>query len=245
MATDRDDEIARRYRALAREEPPAALDDAILARSRRAVGSRPGGMGRWGPPLSIAAVLVLASGVVIRMQAEKPGIETAAPAREEAVRAPSAPSAPAASAPEPQPPAAQKVAPKASPEPPAREPKRARPRPEALQTIPAAAPPPPAPFTPPMQLNAIPPSAYGAKATADVAGAAPRAVAKEAPRLKSEMRDARAAPGTPEFALERIAELRGAGRDDEADRALEEFRRTYPDYRLSDAQLEKVRRRAP
>jgi len=91
MATDRDDEIARRYRALATEEPGAALDDAILAKSRRAVGARPGGVRRWGPPLSIAAVLMLASGVVIRMQAEKPGIEMAAPVREEAVAPPAAP----------------------------------------------------------------------------------------------------------------------------------------------------------
>ena len=70
MAIDRDEDVSRRYRAFAREEPSPTLDDAILAKSRRAVGARPGGLRRWGPPLSIASVLVLASGVVIRMQAE-------------------------------------------------------------------------------------------------------------------------------------------------------------------------------
>src|SRR4051812_17099861 len=79
MATDRDDDVARRYRAIAREEPPAPLDVAILAASRRAVGARPSGMRRWGPALSIAAVLMLASGLVLRMQAERPGLETSAP----------------------------------------------------------------------------------------------------------------------------------------------------------------------
>ena len=34
--TDHDDKLTRRYRELAREEPSAALDAAILAASRRA-----------------------------------------------------------------------------------------------------------------------------------------------------------------------------------------------------------------
>ena len=54
---------------------------------------------------------------------------------------------------------------------------------------------------------------------------------------------ARAATQTPERWLERIAELRSQGKDDDADRELAEFRRRYPDYRISDAMLDKVKRR--
>src|SRR6188768_926060 len=81
--TEPGDPVARRYRELAREEPGASLDDAILAASRRAAGARPGGKrtgaARWMGPVSIAAVLVLGIGVSLRMQLEKPGIETSMP----------------------------------------------------------------------------------------------------------------------------------------------------------------------
>src|SRR3954471_21660218 len=125
MATDRDDDVSRRYRALSREEPPAAIDAAVLAASRRAVGARPGSVKRWGPPLSIAAVLVLAIGVVLRMQSERPGVENAvpeaavskpAPAEMQALQAaytaeaaPSPPQAPAAKSFAPAPKAAKEL----------------------------------------------------------------------------------------------------------------------------------------
>jgi hypothetical protein len=88
--TDSDDTVARRYRELSREEPRAALDDAILAASRRAV-AKPSLSRRWAAPVSIAAVLVLAFGVTLEMQREVPGIESAVPERP----APSAPTPPA------------------------------------------------------------------------------------------------------------------------------------------------------
>jgi hypothetical protein len=47
----------------------------------------------------------------------------------------------------------------------------------------------------------------------------------------------------PEKWLERIAELRKEGKHDEADKALAEFRRAYPDYRISEAMLEKVEKK--
>ena len=78
--TDSDDTVARRYRELSREEPRAALDDAILAASRRAV-AKPSLSRRWAAPVSIAAVLVLAFGVTLEMQREAPGIESAVPER--------------------------------------------------------------------------------------------------------------------------------------------------------------------
>ena len=80
------DGISRRYRELAREEPSVALDSAILAKARgRTPGARPRfSMQRWAGPMSIAAVLVLGIGVSLRMQLERPGIETSTPAGESA-----------------------------------------------------------------------------------------------------------------------------------------------------------------
>jgi hypothetical protein len=47
---------------------------------------------------------------------------------------------------------------------------------------------------------------------------------------------------TPEKWLERIAELRGEGRHEEADKQLAEFRQRYPDYRIPPETLKKVER---
>jgi hypothetical protein len=44
-----------------------------------------------------------------------------------------------------------------------------------------------------------------------------------------------APPETPEQWLERIAKLRDAGKAREADESLAEFKRRYPDYRISEA----------
>ena len=48
---------------------------------------------------------------------------------------------------------------------------------------------------------------------------------------------------SPEQWLQGIADLRRQGRHEEADKALAEFRRAYPDYRISEAMLEKVEKR--
>ena len=65
----RDEELSRIYRQGAREESPVALDEAILAASRRAVRSRPRPAsgpfsGRWTVAVSLAAMLVLSVGLV-------------------------------------------------------------------------------------------------------------------------------------------------------------------------------------
>ncbi len=65
--------------------------------------------------------------------------------------------------------------------------------------------------------------------------AAPAAAEERAKQLGAEE--------SPERRLERIAELRRAGRDDEADRLLAEFRRRFPDYRIPEAVLKRVERR--
>jgi hypothetical protein len=83
---DGDDKLRRRYRELPSEEPPAALDAAIRDAAHRAVAPKRG-VQRWAVPVSLAAVLVLAVGVTLRMQQEQPGIETAPPVSEYSVPA--------------------------------------------------------------------------------------------------------------------------------------------------------------
>jgi hypothetical protein len=48
---------------------------------------------------------------------------------------------------------------------------------------------------------------------------------------------------SPEQMLERIAELRREGRDEEADRLLADFRKRYPGFRIPEEMLKRVERR--
>jgi hypothetical protein len=48
---------------------------------------------------------------------------------------------------------------------------------------------------------------------------------------------------TPEASLERIAELRKQGKHEEADKALAEFRKQHPDYRMSEEMRAKVEKK--
>ena len=293
--TDSDDKLLQRYRALSREEPPRALDDAILAASRRAVAARPALSRRWAAPVSIAAVLVLAFGVTLEMQREEPGIEYLAPKRTDPRAAPvESPKveAPAASVSERKfeapasregkapamelrravPPALRKATPskEAAPatqdaataaKPVERVPQAFAPSPPA-RPMPAA-PPAPAPV-PQMQAipvpetasmdrmrdaNVAPAPASGAPAAsgATAATAASRAKVMSAPAAKAERAEAErapsrafAAPSEPERELERIAKLREDGRNDEADKALDAFRRKYPDFRIVEPMWSRV-----
>jgi hypothetical protein len=160
MAEERDPQVSRRYRELGGEEPPPALDQAILAASRRSALSRR----RWYVPLAVAAAAVLAVGIALHVERERPA--TAVPA--EAPR----------DAREPQP--------------------RAEGRSKEERNEAREAP------------------------------AAPAVVPQTAPAARVMSDDA------PERLLERIAELRKQGRHEEADKALEDFRRRYPDYRIPD-----------
>jgi hypothetical protein len=288
--TDPDDKLRRYYRELAREEPGAVLDAAILAASRRAV-ARPSAARRWGPPVSIAAVLMLAVGVSLNMQREQPGVEYREPARPSPAPAATPPEAPAqlpvdraqslerrdatpALRSQPAAPGARKreekfalpsakskdEAPSASvavEEKPAAKkdtaladsaPERPAPRPYFAPEPPAAA----APASPPAASLAAP--AAPARATTNASVAAP--LAKEsaaapavAGRMKSEADSlaqgvrAQAPPLPPEQELERIARLRLEGRHADADKALEEFRRRHPDFRIPAAMWERIRPR--
>jgi hypothetical protein len=65
--------LTRAYREIAREEPPARLDAAILAQAKAAVAPRRGGKPRWLMPLSLAATVALAVGVALFMAREGAG----------------------------------------------------------------------------------------------------------------------------------------------------------------------------
>lgn len=73
----------------------------------------------------------------------------------------------------------------------------------------------------------------------------PPAELRQGPRVAAQRgaaADERAAL-MPEAELERIAKLREAGRNDEADKALAEFHRRFPQHRIPDAMWERVKPR--
>jgi hypothetical protein len=247
-----EEKISQRYRELGAEEPPRALDDAILAAARNVGRSRQ----RSYAPLATAAVLALAVAVTLHMQLEQPGIESPAPQA-------------------PPPPAVVKdTAPEAAKEIPKIERKAKQP---ASAAAPGPVSPEPKPFAtgksaasaparddqalaaagtasgelarqadqgslrketaereaPMLQAAPAPPAAKPAPAAP--AAAAPRAAARSLREQPVEL--------APDKELERIAELRRQERHEEADKALAEFRRRHPDYKISGAMLERLERR--
>lgn len=192
---DRDARVSAHYRALGRDEPPAALDAEILAAARRP-------RARWAVPVSVAAVVVLAVGVTLRLQLEERN------GAEEVALSPRVMQAPAA-APEAAPPPRRDAAP-APATPMARE--------GRAQEPPVGA----------RKREAL------AEASADRAQPAGRASASMAVGKITRT------PETPEQWLERIAQLREAGKGREADESLAAFRKRYPDYKLSDAMRARV-----
>lgn len=257
--------VSQRYRELATEEPPRALDDAILAAAREA--QRPWTR-RYAVPLGLAAVLVLSVTVTLRIQHEQPGIEAHTP-----VTVAKAPAPEEAGQAEPQ--LKLKTEAELKPQSPERRAKASI-RDEARQDEPR-------PFVQPMQEQmreqvaaaAAPSPAKPAPAPAapafasrseiqrgtesSVAGTAARqaeertsrdaAAAARTPQagpvqaLAKRAEVASASALTPEQELERIALLRREGKHDDADKALAEFRKRLPDYKIPAAMLEKVEKR--
>ena len=214
MAEEIDPKVSIRYRELGAEEPPRALDEAILAAARRPLAGERGPVRsparRLAGPLSLAAVVVLSVVVTLRMQHERPEVASPAPAP--------------ATAPLP---AAKETAPAALPD----EKPQSRPKAEQQPKPPARLE--PAPIQSPIRHSPIREKTQAPASrddTARDAGAAAQALSRPAAE-------------TPEKELERIAQLRREGRQEDADKALAEFRQRYPDYRIPDATLERVEKR--
>ena len=247
MAEERDAKISAAYRELGTEEPSRALDEAILGAARKSVQPW---TRRWAVPLSLAAVVVLSVVVTLRIQHEQPGIEQPAPVRkeEQVARQVAEPAKPAA-------------------EPVARAPQQKSMTRKEAQAFPsspqdqavaesrvAAAVPPPAPApaaAPAPRMEEAPALAKRADAASEVGAVAgsvaPPAPAAAAPAMRAMQRERiageRTVALTPEKELERIEELRKQGLHEEADRALAEFRKRHPDFKIPPAMLERVERR--
>ena len=231
MADERDPKLSQHYRSLEPLEPPAALDQKILAAARDAADSphaplvAPAGRHRWYYGLAAAAVLIFAVALTLHIERDRPDPEAGPPLRMDRElrgqikQAPKADTAPHA---EPE------RAPVFAPDPQASAPREAAPASRA-----------PAPS----------PRADEQRIRAEQSAATERATRSEAQAEKRAARDTAAgpaaapvaaAPENPDRWLERIAELRSRGRHAEADRELAAFRRAYPDYRLSEVMRERV-----
>ncbi len=240
MADEPEPKVTAAYRALGVEEPPRALDEAILAAAGRPARSW---SARWAVPLSLAAVVVLSVVVTLRIQHEQPELATA-------------PAAPAAAPPAPreaptqalQPQVEDQVKPTAKA---ARKPEARQAEPKHFAEAQSERAPAPAASAAVAQAPA-PPAASGELASrrdAETAAHAPRAAAALAKRAPAEAAPAaepsaaNLAAEAPERELERIARLRAEGRHAEADKALAEFRKRHPEYRIPEEMLKRVERR--
>ena len=218
-----DDAVRAAYRGLPREEPPPAVDAALLAAARQSVAVRPAH--RWRIPASLAAVLVLSVAVTLRVADEQPEIQAIPPPP--ATKPEPGVSAPVAG-PAPQPKAQR---PEASPP---REMARSEPPPPVKEeTVIAAAP----ALAPPPQADA---AAQSAGRLAQPDARAERRAPTTAKSRADASNLASAGPLSPEAWLERIIELRASARHKEADESYEEFRRRYPDYFVPAEKLQKI-----
>lgn len=239
VATPREHELSRLYRAAADEVPPAALDAAILKAARDAVTAPAAPLMPWWKrllvPAGVAATALFAVMLSLTMernssQGPEVAIPKAAPA---AATVPSPAAAPAASnarndragtvgnvGQSPASPAEKKMK-AAESQPPVRD--LAVP-----QVLPA---PPAAPASAEGRLAA--PAARAEQPAGGEAAALDRApAALAAPARESAAK--RAAPRAEVVWLEEVRQLRRQGRHEEAARRLAEFRAAYPDYVLPD-----------
>src|SRR5258706_2555547 len=250
MSEHEDDrEVERLYRQLPREEPPAAWDAKLRAEARRAVVSHraplvaPTGRRSWYFPVAAAAVIVLA--VAVTWQVEREQVDEGAPLPQSAPvpalrKEQKLPEQAPQKAPE-----ARQYAPLAKrAEKPAEEAKNQAPAEAARDQAPAA--------SVAGTLSQSREDALGERENRMRQERPGGAVAPSAapPARRELQRDAIQAQGRASFSdeppekwLERIAQLRQQGGHDEADKALAEFRKRYPDYRIPQATLEKVEKK--
>ena len=244
MAEPHDPQLSQHYRDLEPLEPPTELDRAILAAGQRGASPR---RRRWYYSLAAAAVLVFAVALTLQLERERPDTDSASPggaarltlsrelrgeikpAERPAESKPAKVAPPAADAGAPASSRQESRVASASAPAPATRARRAdaaAARSEAgnAQEAAPAAPPPEGPI----QLRR------------EMAIAPQAAPAAQEAQARARMAAPAAAPEPAEKWLERIAELRSRGRHAEADKALAEFRRAYPNYPLSDLMRERV-----
>ena len=247
---ERDAEISRRYRALDREEPPRALDEAIISAAHGAVETHPAPLvaptarRRWYVPLAAVAVIVLSVVVTLQMQREQSDGEFMP------LPPPSPPASPKEAAPAAPPASRDASVPRRAPGT-----MKAKERPMAPEPKPAgsavpqqpAAPVPQAPLEKPF--SAADESAGPAAAAVgrlapmpEERGASRQSIEADRPgRMAADALQKRAEQAeSPERWLDRIVALRREGRHKEADEAYAEFKRRYPEYRIPDAMRKHV-----
>jgi negative regulator of sigma E activity len=216
---DRDEDLSRRYRELAREEPPRHVDDAILAAARRATASRPAplvapsGRRRWYVPVAAAAIIVLAVAVTVHVERQQPDFEVAE----------------------------QQAAPVQTPvtEP---APNRDSSVPAELQKSQTSSSQPAAPAPKSAEPLAGLREAQRSDTAPSAAQARPEARAMRSER-GAEQKSIGLAAASPEQWLQGIVDLKRQGRDEEAEKQLGDFRKRYPDYRIPEAIAEKFEKR--
>jgi hypothetical protein len=243
----KDSEISALYRDGANAEPAPALDAAIRAAAREALGERPAAAPRpqpwwqrWRLPVGVFATLVLTFSLTLLVERERARDLEPAPAavpvppRVDERAASASPAAGEAQRQRAAPP--QKSAPAIRRDELPQEPRAAE---AAATTAPAAQP--PVPIAPPALGGAAAPAAAEQRSSVEMFKARPAAegamadrVAPAAPQMKREAKAAAPAVRSPEAWLEEIRRLRREGRAAEALAQLDEFRRTHPDYVLPD-----------
>jgi Meckel syndrome type 1 protein len=246
--SDDDSRLAALYRKLPQAEPDARLDAAVQAMARRAAAATPAATRiptrrRWLPALGAAAVVALAAGIAFQIGPQmwqRPTRPPAAKSMTVPAAAPPAAPQPAKTAPVAQKAAAADSAGTAAPAPRA-------PSAELQKTENAASRPAPRAFPAPAQAMqeaaSPPPPATEPKATFPAAtSAAPQRARQAGAESAGAPAATLAAPATqdrnaslyPEHWLANIRQMLRANQREAALRSLENFRKTYPDYRLPD-----------
>lgn len=233
-----DPPLSRLYREQALAEPSSAVDEHILAAARQAAATglktprRSGWWQRWRLPLTLVTTVMLTATLALLVERQPGGIATA-PVTERTEQRPIQPAAPANQTNQPPPVTASSQRPgrESTPSAPAlraeHDERKRMPAPSA-DAIESSG-----PTSPAAKAEApIPPAgaARDAASSGELRAAPAPAAARPGAEPLAKMRAESARP--PAVWLEEIRALRRAGKTEEAQRQLSEFRLAHPDYVL-------------